>query len=154
MNISHMDFSPDARFLACSGHRGFTLWDLERRESILARSVPPGEGSIAYSPGGREIALAAYEFIQVWNVASGVQRQSLVGHQQLVRCLAYSPDGTILASGGLDRTVRFWDIDSGGLRRTYDWKIGPVHAIAFAPDGLTCAAGGESGEVVIWDVED
>jgi WD40 repeat protein len=152
--IQDMDFSPDSPFLACAGSRGFTIWDLPGGESILAKTMFCGEGRIAFAPGGKEFAVTANEYVQVWGLTSGKQRQSLVGHQELVHCLAYSPDGKTLASGAFDRTTRFWNADTGELVRAYDWQIGPVHAVAFAPDGLTCAAGGESGEVVIWDVED
>lgn len=148
-----LDFSSDGSLLVSSGIGGFTIWHLGRQESILARALH-GAHSARFGPDERSLIVSANAFVTVWDIVGGTQRFSLVGHQLAVRCLALSPDRRILASGGLDRTIRFWDLAAGESLRTYDWHIGPVHSLAFSPDGLTCAAGGESGEVVMWDVED
>lgn len=73
-------------------------------------------------------------------------------HTALIRRIAVSADGGLLATASHDKTVRLWDIDGGPqpvatLRRTLRPAIGPsddgkVDAVALAPDGSWCAAGG------------
>ena len=72
-------------------------------------------------------------------------------HQGTVHGLAFSPDGKVLASGGMDRTVWFWEVATGrpsGRIRENDREI---TALAFAPDG-SLLAGGTSLGVSLWRV--
>ena len=72
-------------------------------------------------------------------------------HQGAFTDLAFSPDGKVLASGGMDRTVWFWEVATGkpsGRIRENDREI---TALAFAPDG-SLLAGGTSLGVSLWRV--
>ena len=61
--------------------------------------------------------------------------------EQQVCCVAFSADGTLLASGGADKTLRIWEVASGRERRRFLAPLGSVVEIALAPDGRTVAAG-------------
>ena len=57
--------------------------------------------------------------------------------------LAFTPDGRVLASGGLgDRFVHLWDVEKGSLLRELEQNVGGVHSLEFSPDGRTLAVGG------------
>jgi COMPASS component SWD3 len=74
----------------------------------------------------------------------------LRGHQGPVRCLAYSPDGGILASGSDDKTVKLWRLDSGCEYRTLTGHEDWVRAVAFSADGRTLASGSWDDTVRLW----
>jgi len=76
----------------------------------------------------------------------------LEGHSAAVGCLAVTPDGGLLASGGdgLDGTVRLWRLPSGAPAGTLTGHKGDVRCLAVTPDGGLLASGGRDGTVRLW----
>jgi WD40 repeat protein len=72
-----------------------------------------------------------------------------------VYCLAFSPDGTTLAAGSLERTVRLWDIPAGRERAVLRDESGAIMGLAFAPDGRTLAwaTTDPAGAIALWDLK-
>ena len=85
-------------------------------------------------------------------MAIGRQQATLAGHDSRVTALVVAPDGSWLASGGRDGTVRLWDVATGQVRVSLSGHAGQVTAVAVAPDGNWLASGGSDGAVRIWDV--
>jgi hypothetical protein len=80
---------------------------------------------------------------------------TLLGHTSLVESVAWSPDGTILASGGGvdDNTVILWDTRTGERLRTLEGHIGEVDVVEWSPDGTILASGSSDSSVILWDIE-
>ena len=65
--------------------------------------------------------------------------------------LAFSPDGSMLASGSRDNTIRLWDVETHDVLHTITEHEDDVWTVAFSPDGKTLASGG-GDTVSLWDV--
>jgi len=129
--------------------------DYVRVGRLDARTVPPGYAarghvhSLSLSPTGDRLAGCWGDCVTVWETAGGRAVRDFAGHAGPVEVVAYKPDGTLIASAGLDGRVLLWEPHGGAARAAYDWGLGPVHALAFAPDCLTLAVAGRGGLVLI-----
>jgi WD40 repeat protein len=75
-------------------------------------------------------------------------------HADVVRGLAYSPDGKQLASAGRDGRVVVWDAADGYRRLEKTWELPGAAAVAFTPDGRQLLAKGIDGRTGVWMVRD
>ena len=110
---------------------------------------------IALSPDGATLAstdAAADNAIRLWNIASGQQIATLLGHTDRVDSVAFSPLGGILASGSVDRTIKLWDLGSNTVIATFSGHTAQVETVAFSPNGLTLASGSLDRNVKLWGV--
>ncbi|KAK4075235.1 hypothetical protein Purlil1_12725 [Purpureocillium lilacinum] len=84
---------------------------------------------------------------QYWDA----HKQTLEGHIDPIRAIAFSPDGKTLGSVSHDNTVRLWDPATGAHQQTLEGHSDWVTGIAFSPDGKTLASASSDKTVRLWD---
>lgn len=82
--------------------------------------------------------------------ASGKELRSVVPRSQ-ISSLASSPDGKLLASGGLDSHVTLWDVATGKIHSELVGHRAVVNAVAFSPKGNFIASGDVEGVIKVWE---
>lgn len=81
-----------------------------------------------------------------------VQERRLTGHTDWVKSVAFNPDGTWVASGSKDKTVRIWNLKTGACRTTLQRHMDNVNAVAVTPDGMRVLSASDDQSVGVWDV--
>lgn len=137
------------RILSC-GFTGPTCFDAKTGKELwwAGRAGPvavrPDFIQFAYAPGNNLVSFRS--------MATGKPEGPTLPHEQDVTTMAYSPDGTVLATGSRDHAARLWSVETrkliGGAMR----HEGSVVRVVFSPDGRRLATTTDSGAVRLWDV--
>jgi len=75
-----------------------------------------------------------------------------LGHEDQVTALAFSPDGTLLASGSEDTTIVFWEVETGEVKWPSIGHWASVTSLTFHPDGRSMLSGGEDNKIRTWRI--
>jgi WD40 repeat protein len=149
------------------------VWDADTGKSLhrfaVKAAVRPGEwasaGDVAFTPDGKRVAAPVTAgsrgapaglliddtgaSVRVWDLETGKDTQPVKGLKASVGRVAFSPDGSRLATAGADKVVRVWAVATGkelaGLPSS-----DRVSAVAFSPDGKSVAAGSRDGSIRVW----
>jgi WD40 repeat protein len=140
------EFSPDGRILAAgAGYAGIILWDAASGKEIRRIEGETVGDMLSFSPDGKILAAVrnwqqgkAGGVIQLWDVATGKLGRTIQGDNTLIRCVAFAPDGKLLAAHSQFGGVGVWEVASGKeVLRIPTASAG--HTVAFSPDGKLLA---------------
>jgi WD40 repeat protein/tRNA A-37 threonylcarbamoyl transferase component Bud32 len=154
--VHGLAFSPDGYTLASAGRSGrISVWNSSGGLESLTLAAPGIQEAVAFNPVGRFLAAAGRAGngeLRVWNLDYPERPVVLRGHRGNVTCLVFTPDGTHLASGGEDGTVRLHDFrDPERPALVLPAQGSRVLALAFSPDGHLLAVAGDDTPIRLYD---
>lgn len=150
--------SPDWALLGRSDSWGSTVWDTGTGE-IVRRLANRLTGAIAWHPSEDLIAVGGSTTVVITDPEGSVS-WTLSGHSAprsgvaLIRDLAFSPDGSMLASLSSDGTVGVWSLATGACNAALRLGVRRLdpRSLAFSPDGSSLVISGPQGAPERWDV--
>lgn len=162
--ITSLAFHPAGELLAVAGGtpgvKGAALLLRLNDGSEVARATNETDvaAAVAFDATGSQLAIAGNASIRTYSVAPErlILRHQLTGHVGAALAVAFSPEGSLLVTGGRDRSVKVWSVDDGRLLRSFNHHTEAVHAAAFHPqlDGrggpVICATAGDDRTVRVW----
>ena len=161
--VVSLAFNPDGRILASASKEGtIRLWDVGSQQlqttleadTDLGNLIPDqkGDRSLTFSRDGTSLVYEKPDAdsrkegtVWLWEASSG-QLMAILKQS----AWSFSPDGTILASGGRDGSVKLWDPISGQLDATLQGHNEVVTSLAFSHDGTTLGSASRDGSVLLW----
>jgi WD40 repeat protein len=169
-------YSPDGKRLATTSGADLTLWDaLTGKELLfLPGGSDPGQlTGVAFSSDGKRLAVAggsissrpandgkqgkpeARGFVGIRDAVTGQELLTLHGHGDIAFGVAFSPDGTRLASAGgwgeRPAELKVWDAATGKELLDLRGHTDTVWRVAFSPDGRYLASASKDGTARLWD---
>jgi WD40 repeat protein len=151
--VRSLSYSPDGGTLVTSSHDGMLkVWDVAAGRQRL--TLPTGSGHrVTFAPDGKRLAASLDQTVRVWEMPSGTGLREFAD-SDLVRSLAFAPDGRTLASGNESGVVTLWDLATGGKKTDQKEHAagvrGGVLSLAYSRDGRTLASGGEDRTIRLW----
>jgi WD40 repeat protein len=156
--VISLAYSGDGEMLAVSvmdylaGNGEVELWQTDT--GSLRGKIPVSQWpkAVAFAPDRNVLIIATCDesnpatpgAVEIWDVKSVKLKATLGGHVAgvaAIAAIAFSPDGTLLASGSRHGFVKLWDAVGGGELREVKCDAGDVHSLAFSPDGTRIAVG-------------
>lgn len=161
-NVGYISWSPLDSHLAYNSREGVIIFDVIKQQQLLTLEEAfnpfwsPDESIIAASIVPEQSAEdMPRSVLQLWNSVTGEPLHIVEGHDE-IQGLAWSPDGTKIASAGWYNGVRVSNTGTNAEVYQYEGHAGVVSDVAWSPDGQYLVSVGDStnfdNTVRVWDV--
>ncbi|MBX9582924.1 MAG: WD40 repeat domain-containing protein [Gemmataceae bacterium] len=160
--VMSLAYSPDGKMVAAVAgdqtHGEVKLWDVVGEKEFWSSDTSPAAANcVAFSPDGKTVAVAlgSTHAVKLLGARDGREVGQLAVRSGAMLAVAYSPDGSMIATGGSDGVARLWMVESRSEYASLSW--GPsgqsvAFTVAFTPDGRSVVVGCDDGRVRFWDV--
>jgi eukaryotic-like serine/threonine-protein kinase len=160
LNLWAVAWSPDGTYLAAvgialsQGYGVLQVWNALTGKSAYL-SPPLGNNdalleSCSWAPDSLRVVIALNRTAQVWDIPQRRLLYTYHGHSDVVTTVAWSPDGTRIASGSTDKSVQIWKAETGEQTFFSSGQSDIIRSVAWSPDSRYIVSGSSDGTVQVW----
>lgn len=154
--VREVVLSPNAQHLAVSGDLGVFVYRTDTFEQVWHQPMPAGAADVhalTFSPDGSKLAAGYFPIprTDVWNALTGEPLYFTEGHSDGICAVAFSADGTVMATGSYDDFVMFWNAQTGEPMGSIEGDGAGINGLAYSVDGQQLVVGLDSNSV--WSLE-
>jgi WD40 repeat protein len=142
-------FSPDGSFLATplGGDKRTTIWNMPAGTTHTVVTTNGNARGAAFSADGTMLAIHTFNDVELFETQSWRRLGALKGHEHVINAISFASDGKILASAGIEGSVRLWNVPAVAEVAAFYDHLGPVEAVAFSSDDQWLISGGRDKTV-------
>ncbi len=158
MCIQGVKFSSNGSLIASVEELGnILIFNNTGTTPVIVDTIKTGSAyafSADFAPNNNYLAIGASNSkMNLYSLPGGTLVKSVTAHTGYVITVAYSADGSLLASGGSDNKAKIWTAD-GTLKFTLTGHSDDVSSVKFSPDNAFLITGGYDGKIRIWKTAD
>jgi len=154
--VDSLAFSPDGQKLASgSWDNTARIWKVHTGQPIGVHESK-SQLRVGFDENCQCLALGSWgEEAHIWDAEGNKQKAVLKGrfHGFGIIAAAFSPDGTLVATGGRDGTARVWDTETGQQKQYIKGHIDTIRALAFDPSNQYLMTGAADRTARVWDLK-
>jgi WD40 repeat protein len=153
--IKPIRWTPDGqRIITGSADQSIKIWDASSGREINSIRLSAYCFDLVLVPDSQQVIAAVGNHLEVWDISSGVQLKSLVGHADTVWGMAVTPDGKTIVSASADNTFYAWDFSSGNVIAHWkpDGSANKQPAVEITHDGRFAIFAQGSGAIQVREI--
>ncbi|MBN1203191.1 MAG: WD40 repeat domain-containing protein [Anaerolineae bacterium] len=154
-NVWTVDWSPDSTVLVAASIEEMLIvtpdFETDKVETV---SIPGFNLDAVWNSTGEYLALIGDKEIMIWDVEAQEAVTTIAGLAEHQLSIAWSPDDTMVASGGLDQQVHVWDAATGEELAVLSGHGSDVNRVEWSPDGTMLASAAYDDTVRVWAISE